>query len=339
MQERLIALQHLAGKIDEKDEWLDAHIHRTYHHNLWFPKENYWDALEAIKQKMLNSDSILEWINHYSFPVADVHKKRVGIVFAGNIPLVGFHDFLAIYLSGHETVIKLSSKDPFVFPAIIKIMGEKDPSIHSRVKIVERLEIFDAVIATGSNNSNRYFEYYFSEVPNILRKNRTSVSILKGDETPEELLSLGKDIFSYYGLGCRNVTKIFVPSGYGLQDLLDQFSAFDWVIQNSKYKNNFDYNLSIELLNRSDHFSNNFLVLKRDNSALSSPIGMLYFDDYSNIHDVEGFIQNRKDQIQCVVGNHKVEDIPLIPFGKSQEPGLFDYPDGVDVGHFLVNIA
>lgn len=339
MQKRVGALKVLADRIEERDEWLDAHIHRTSHHNLWFPKEHYWQALDALKNKMMDSESVQRWINHYQFPVTEIHKKRVGLIFAGNIPMVGFHDFLAVYLSGHDMKVKLSSKDPYVFPAILKILSENDPRVTSRVEVVDKLQSFDAVIATGSNNSHRYFEYYFSSVPNILRKNRTSVAILDGNETKDELHGLGGDIFGYFGLGCRNVTKLFVPEEYSLQDLLNGISEYDWVIRNSKYKNNFDYNLSIELLNRSDHISNHFVVIKRDRSGLSSPIGVVYFDRYNDIGAVEQFLSDRRDQIQCVVGNHSVEGIPSVAFGETQEPGLFDYPDGEDLGHFLVNIA
>lgn len=338
MHLKKIALAHLAEQIDQKSELIDAYIHQSSVRNPWFSKANYWQSLVSIRTQMLRPKQIDEWLSHYHFPITKMQQKRIGLIFAGNIPLVGFQDFLWVYLSGHQAEIKLSSKDQFVFPALLKIMMEKDPSIAEDYQVVSLLKNYEAIIATGSNNTSRYFEHYFKDYPKILRKNRTSVAVLSGEESEEELRLLGRDVFTYFGLGCRNVTKLYVPTGFNLSRLLELWEEQQAVILNDKYKNNFDYNLSIELLNRSNHVSNRFLIVKQDKS-LFSPIGMLHYEEYEDINQLRTHIQSLNEDIQCVVGKEALKLSSLVDFGQTQRPGLFDYPDGVDVGHFLVEIA
>ncbi|GAA5222175.1 acyl-CoA reductase [Membranihabitans marinus] len=335
---KLKSLQYLSQCIADRSDFLEAYIHQTAANNLWFPKDNYWKSLDAIRQYMLNPDDIEKWLSYYHLPVNADQQRQVGLVFAGNIPLVGFHDFLMVYLSGHKAEIKLSSKDKYVFPAILKLMSEKDPTILDDFKVVERLSNFEAVMATGSNNTFRYFEKYFEKVPKILRKNRTSVAILTGRETEEDLKLLGRDILSYFGLGCRNVTKVYVPTGYDFKPFIDSIDCMRDVVMNAKYKNNFDYNLSMELLNRTDHISTPFMVIKKAES-LFSPISMLHYEEYSSLDELGSELGQKAEDIQCIVGHTSVDSIPLIGFGKTQQPSLFDYADGVDIGQFLVSIA
>lgn len=333
------AIEHLGSAIKEQHPLLEANVHRTSFHNPWFEKSNYWQSLDALATYMLTPETLQKWCKKYRFPVSPEFQRIIGLIFAGNIPLVGFHDFVAVYLSGHRAEIKLSGKDPYVFPAVLQILSEVDPQIGERFRFVEKLQNFDAVIATGSNNTNRYFRKYFNGYPSILRSNRTSVSVLDGNETPDELRGLGHDIFDYFGLGCRNVTKLFVPEGYDFGSFLDEMKGFSNVMNNIKYKNNYDYNLSIELLNKSDILSTPHVMLKKDRETLFSPVGMVYYDTYSDLDALLSYLAHRKEQIQTVVGNHAVEGISRTDFGKTQQPGLFDYPDGEDLGHFLFQIT
>ncbi|HLU93204.1 MAG TPA: acyl-CoA reductase [Membranihabitans sp.] len=335
----LKSLGHLRLAIQERHPLLEANIHRTYFHNPWFEKSKYWQSLDSLAVHMLFPSAIEKWCTNYRFPVKTVFSQTVGLIFAGNIPLVGFHDFLSVYLSGHRVEVKLSGKDPYVFPAVIQLIAEIDPTVNDRIKIVEKLQNFDAVIATGSNNTNRYFRKYFADYPSILRNNRTSVAILVGNETRDQLTALSHDIFDYFGLGCRNVTKLFVPEGYDFQPLLEAMESFSGVMNNIKYKNNFDYNLSIELLNRSEIISTDFVLLKKDTDSFFSPVGMVYFDTYSDLVELDRLLSNRREELQIVVGQHTVPAVPHTDFGMTQQPGLFDYPDGEDIGHFLFQLT
>ena len=186
----------------------------------------------------------------------------------------------------------------------------------------------DAYIATGSNNSSRYFEQYFGKYPHIIRKNRSSAAILTGKESAVELQKLSDDIHLYFGLGCRNVTKIFVPEGYDFVPLLAAFDTYKYFEDHHKYKNNYDYQLSILLLNNQFYMTNGSTLLTK-NSSMFSPISQLYYETYSSSNEVESTLKNNPE-LQCLVGTH------YIPFGQAQAPGLFDYADGVDTVQFLL---
>lgn len=333
------AIEHLISAVEQRHPLLEANIHRTSFHNPWLEKSNYWKSLDALTTRMVSTAAVLDWCEKYQFPVTPEFQRTIGLIFAGNIPLVGFHDFVTVYLSGHRAEIKMSTKDPYVFPAVLDILNEVDPEVDDRFRIVEKLENFDAVIATGSNNTNRYFRKYFGGYPSILRSNRTSIAVLDGSESNDELRGLGHDIFDYFGLGCRNVTKLFVPEGYTFEPLLEVMEEFSIVMNNVKYKNNYDYNLSIELLNRSDILSTSYVMLKRDRESLFSPVGMVYYDTYTDRAELLRGLSHQKEQIQTVVGKYGVEGISRTDFGETQQPGLFDYPDGEDLGHFLFQLT
>ena len=252
---------------------------------------------------------------------------------AGNIPLVGFHDLLSVLITGHRAVIKLSSNDKVLMRVIIERLLKIDPYFKSQIEFVENIKEkrFDAVITTGNDNSSKYFEYYFKDVKKIIRKNRRSIAVLTGEETNSELQGLADDVFSYFGLGCRNVSKIFLPEGYDLNRLFKVFYAYSGIIEHKKYANNYDYNKAIFLMGNNDLVENGFLLLKEDKSLLS-PVAMLYYEYYTDVDLVQEFIKDNSDILQCVVSNEKT------PFGHTQKPKLWDYADGVDTVEFLRNL-
>ena len=255
---------------------------------------------------------------------------------AGNIPLVGFHDFLCVLVSGHSVIVKLSSNDKILLPFLAEYLQFHFPFLKEKIHFTkEKLSDFDAVIATGSDNTARYFEYYFGNKPNIIRKNRNSVAILTGDETEEDLHNLGKDIFTYFGLGCRSVSKIFVPEGYDFQNFFKAIYDFHPIIEYTKYANNYDYNKAVYLMSLFKLQDNGFLLLKEDTSY-SSPIASLFYEFYSDKNTLQKQLDKDKDKIQCIV-NQKINP-NFISFGQTQQPSLSDYADGVDTLQFLIEL-
>ena len=305
--------------------------------NPWFTPDNVKSALWAIGQS-LNRNKIEKWINHYKFAKFEKTKRStVAVVMAGNIPLVGFHDFISVLISGNNILIKLSSDDNKLLPLICKILIKIEPEFKTRIRFTEGiLENFDAIIATGSNNTARYFEYYFEKYPHIIRKNRNSVAVINCRETNEQLHLLGTDIFKYFGLGCRNVAKIYVPKNFTVERFYENMQDFVDVINHSKYKNNYDYNKAIYLVNQTPHFDNGFLILKED-QGLSSPISVLYFERYEDFRYINQTIQNIKDQIQCVVSADEKIANRVAP-GQTQIPQLWEYADNIDTIKFLLSI-
>ena len=336
LAERIALLARLGDYLRSKDERLEAVIHRTAHTNLWFTKENQWKAVDAIAEQWLKFEKLDQWLGNYDIP-AERTARKVGLVLAGNIPLVGFHDVIAVFATGHKAMIKLSEKDPYLLPFLVKVMTEMDERAASCFQFAERLEGFDAVIATGSNNSSRYFEAYFGKYPNIIRRNRNGVAVLTGLETPEELAALGEDIFRYFGLGCRNVSKLYVPEGYDFEPLLESLHEYRQIVLHGKYKNNFDYNTAIAMLNKTAYLSNGCLVLMED-TGIVSPIAAAYYQFYSDIETVEKEILDRSEEIQLVAARPGVLNAPTLPFGAAQEPELWDYADGVDTVAFLLGL-
>lgn len=336
LAERIALLARLGDYLRSKDERLEAVIHRTAHTNLWFTKENQWKAVDAIAEQWLRFEKLDQWLGNYDIP-AERTARKVGLVLAGNIPLVGFHDVISVFATGHAAMIKLSEKDPHLLPFLVKVMTEMDERAASCFQFAERLEGFDAVIATGSNNSSRYFEAYFGKYPNIIRRNRNGVAVLTGLETPEELAALGEDIFRYFGLGCRNVSKLYVPEGYDFEPLLESLHEYRQIVLHDKYKNNFDYNTAIAMLNKTAYLSNGCLVLMED-TGIVSPIAAAYYQFYSDIETVEKEILDRSEEIQLVAARPGVLNAPTLPFGAAQEPELWDYADGVDTVAFLLGL-
>lgn len=336
LADRVKVLVQLGNHLREPDEYLEALMHQSHYHNQWFTIENQKMAIEAIAKSFLDEQQLLQWLHHYHID-DHIQPQIVGLVLAGNIPLVGFHDVLAVFAAGHRARIKLSEKDAYLMPYLLKLLKQFDARTQHYFEVVQFLKDFDAVIATGSNNSARYFEAYFGKVPNIIRKNRNAVAVLTGEETEAELMALGEDIFQYYGLGCRNVSKIYIPQGYDFQALMETLHKFRKIILNNKYKNNFDYNYSLYILNRTPHIANGAIILTEEPS-LQSRIAGLHYEYYNDIAAVEAEIERRSEEIQCVVAKDGTLQRKTLPFGKAQQPELWDYADGVDTMQFLLSL-
>lgn len=313
---------------NEKEERLAYLMKRSEIENPWFTQENQRYNLEQWAS-LFPKENIENWLSKYE--LANI-SKRVGLILAGNIPLVGFHDIISVVLSNHIPVIKLSSKDRLVLPFLLELWNEFSNN-EIEYHIVERLENFDAVIATGSNNTARYLEYYFKDSLSIIRKNRTSVAVLKGDESDEELQLLADDIFRYYGLGCRNVTRILIPSDMKLDRLFENFIDYKDVINHNKYANNYDYNRAIYLLNQDQFWDNNFVMLKED-EKLFSPLSVINFSRYNTLDEARQFVEANKEEIQTVVAKQEL-GLESIGFGETQNPSLDTYADNVDTMAFL----
>jgi len=304
-------------------------IKRAKETNGWFTEDNILYAFESWSKLLTNND-INNWIAPYT--LNDKDSKIISVIMAGNIPLVGFHDFLSVLISGNKVLIKLSSNDKYFLPLIAKYLEHVEPKFKGKIQFSEeKLEDFDATIATGSNNTARYFEAYFGKYPNIIRKNRNSVAIIKGNETEEELNKLGEDIFRYFGLGCRSVSKLFVPKNYNFDNLFTAIYAYKELINYTKYQNNYDYNKTVYLMSEYKLLENGFLMLKEDTSY-ASPIATLFYEHYDDLDSLKKKLQNDNNEIQCIVSN-ELEN--AVPFGQTQQPQLTDYADGVDTLAFL----
>ena len=304
---------------------LETIIKSSSSFNGWFTSSNIRSSISAICINLC-STKLFSWLSSYSIPVEA--KKNVSIIMAGNIPLVGFNDFLCVLMSGHRAIIKLSSKDNRLFLPIIEELIIIEPRFEDDIKLVDQLENFDAVIATGNNESFKYFEYYFKDYPTLLRKSRTSVAILTGEESLDERKALANDIFLYYGLGCRNVTKLYIPKNYDLNLLFEVFFEYQDVVLNNKYANNYDYYRAIYMMGNQNILENGFIILKED-KALHSPVAVLNYEYYDEKESLVLQLEELKEDIQCIVG------MDFIPFGKAQQPNLEDYADGVDTLRFL----
>ncbi len=339
MHQRIIQrIHHLVALADRlrDSELLEAVINRTATTNPFFTSDFTHAAIRAISEQMLDEGQLRSWLSGYELAEQDP-TVRIGIIMAGNIPLVGFHDFLCAYVTGHAMQIKLSGKDDLLFPVVFDMLCKIDPALPARAQIVEKLHDYDAVIATGSNNSYRYFEYYFRDKPRILRKSRNSIAILTGRETDAELLALADDIFMYFGFGCRNVSKLYVPQDYDITQLFPHFDRYQWMFHHTKYMNNYDYNRTILLLNRTPHLANE-IVMIQEQTAIASPVSMLYYERYGDTGRLKEEIGQHIGEIQCIVGSEEVGqmlNLDMVPFGASQKPSLVDYADGVDILTFL----
>lgn len=307
-----------------------ATIKSSYEHNKWFTPENVLYAIQSWGE-LLTQNHLQNWLQPYNITNKNSAKK-VLVVMAGNIPLVGFHDFISVLLTGHKAMVKLSSKDKLLLPLIGKILLEIDPAFSNLIIFSKERTNFDAVIATGSNNTARYFAYYFSKKPHIIRKNRHSVAILNGTESQETLEKLGTDIFRYFGLGCRNISKIYVPRNYNFEPFFEAISPYKKIMESQKYSNNYHYNKTVYLMDKLPFLDNGFLIL-RENKGNASPIATLFYEYYSKEKKLISQLNSQKEQIQCVVGN--LENYTGVAFGKTQQPALTDYADGIDTVQFL----
>jgi Acyl-CoA reductase (LuxC) len=342
LTERINALTALGTYLNNlEDDRIQAVIHRTAAQNSWFTVENQLLALAEIRDNFLQKEALETWTNAYPIPNPQSPTlKTVALILAGNIPLVGFHDVLSVFVAGHRSLVKLSEKDPFLLPFLFQILKEINPETPQYFATVEgKMTGFDAVIATGSNNSARYFEAYFGKYPNIIRKNRNAVAILRGDETTADLQKLGDDIFQYFGLGCRNVSKIFIPHNYDFVPLLETLHERNDLILHDKYKNNFDYNFALLILNRIEYKSNGCILLREAISdEIASPISVVFFQYYKDFEELTLDLTAKKEEIQLVVSRDRVEGLPTFGFGEAQKPSLTDYADGVDTLAFLTGI-
>lgn len=329
LQNRFLLLEKLGSHILNKDdEWAQT-IQKAYQKNTWFTP--FFTTLSArhIATHYLQKEALEKWVNSYIVP-DDFTPQKIGIVMAGNIPLVGFHDFLCAFMSGHKQVIKLSSKDDVLLPYLVHVMALENKEVENEILFADRLNGLDAYLATGSNNSSRYFEQYFGKFPHIIRRNRTSVAILTGHESEDELEKLSDDIHLYFGLGCRNVTKIYVPEEYDFVPFIKAMDKYKYFEDHHKYKNNYDYQLSLLLLNHQFYMTNGTTLLT-ENKNIFSPISTVHYEYYRDAGILAQALEQNED-VQCIVGNR------YIPFGQAQQPTLSQYADGVDTMDFLVNL-
>jgi hypothetical protein len=329
LKERLEILKELGKYISAQgSDWKSA-VQKATQKNNWFVPEFVQLASNNIAQQFLQNEKLEQWAAHYHLDDA-IKPAKVGIVMAGNIPLVGFHDFLAVFVSGHTQIIKQSSKDDVLLKHLAEKMIEWNPEASRHVQFSEQLKSCDAYITTGSDNSARYFEYYFGRYPSIIRKNRTSVAVLTGKESTEQLQLLADDIMQYFGLGCRNVTQLYVPKEYDFVPLLSALKKYKWFFEHHKYRNNYDYQLAIYLMNNIYYMTNDCVVLVEAESPFS-PIGTLHYQYYEDADTIYSQLK-ANDKIQAVVGAKGVQ------FGAAQCPQLMDYADGVDVMQFLLSL-
>jgi hypothetical protein len=310
-------------------DWL-ACKERAYRENPWFIPEFIEYSVKNIARNFLSEEALISWTSYYSIPESNPDIKNIGLVMAGNIPLVGFHDLLCCFITGHKTTIKPSSKDVVLMKHIVAEMTVWNADIPNLIQFAENLKGCDAYIATGSNNTSRYFEYYFGKYPHIIRKNRTSVALLDGTETPTELALLADDMQVYFGLGCRNITKIFVPENYDFLPLLNALRKYEYYMDFHKYKHNYDYHLAI-LIMSNRYYMNNESIILTENIAAYSPVSQIHYEKFSDVSKVLESLKNN-EEIQCVVGHEQMA------FGSAQSPSLFDYADGVDTMQFLTSI-
>jgi Acyl-CoA reductase (LuxC) len=310
-----------------------ALIELSQSHNGWYTPENVYFAIQSWA-KGLTESNINTWLSNYN--LANTKPKTIGLILAGNIPLVGFHDFVSVLISGHKVLVKTSSNDQHLLPFLAQYLISIEPKFESFLIFTEgKLENFDAVIATGSNNTARYFEYYFKDKPSIIRKSRNSVAVLTGHETPTQMVALGEDVFRYFGLGCRNVSKLFIPKEYNFDLFFNGMFPYQEVIKYEKYANNYDYNKAVFLMSNFKLLDNEFLIIKEDTSY-ASPISSVFYEFYEDLETIKEKLKNDQDQIQCIVSDNLIEN--SIVFGQTQQPNLWDYADNVDTIKFLTNL-
>lgn len=310
--------------------------------NPWFTKDSIYNALGALGQALTEKE-LEKWMTLYYEKINSHGERKIGVINAGNIPAVGFHDFLCVLMSGNIYEGKNSSDDAHLLPYIASLLKKAEPAFEKKIYFTERISSPDAVIATGGNNSARYFEYYFGKYPHIIRKNRNSAAVLGGNENAEELSGLADDVFQYFGLGCRNVSKLFLPQGFDLSRLFKAFESHSDVLLHNRYMNNFTYQRVVKLMNKEKFFENGFVILKED-SSLQSPVAVLHFEYYKNENDVFKKLSSIENEIQCVVSSEEMkqkffpEQLSLVSFGQTQKPMLWDYADRVDTMEFLLGI-
>lgn len=315
--------------LSDEEQWKNAK-EKAFAQNQWFIPQFIDLSVKNIVQSFLQPQQLQQLADQYKIEEENRTPKKIGIVMAGNIPLVGFHDLLCVFITGNYAMIKTSSKDEALINHLVEKLKQWNAEIEQYIFLCERISNCDAYIATGSTNSSRYFEYYFQKYPAIIRRNRTSVAVLTGNETKEELEGLADDVYQYFGLGCRNVTKIYVPENYDFVPLLTSFKKYDWFIDHNKYKNNYDYNLAMHILNNRFYMTNGNILLVEDEQVFS-PISQLHYQYYTDEQQVKKELHSNKN-IQCLINKNEVD------FGKAQLPALCDFADAVDTVKFLMQM-
>lgn len=338
--------QNPQNQIDNSLEQINKHFLDPFRkslleaelYNPWFTAENLHKALDSWAT-VLRRPQLEQWVERYpQFPWDPETPRTVAVIMAGNIPLVGLHDLITVLLSGHKVLGKPSSDDAQILPVLLQVLVGVEPRLAPYLRLADgQIRDFEAVIATGSTNSARYFQRYFGKYPHIIRKNRSSVAVLSGEESPEELKALGEDVFRYFGLGCRNVSKVYLPENFDKNRLFEAFYAYREVGNHHKYSNNYDYNRAIYLMEKIDFLENGFFIL-RDHPSFHAPVSVLHTQPYQQLSEVEEALQDHREEWQCVVSNVPLKENP-IPLGRGQEPALWDYADGVDTLAFLRGLS
>ncbi|MCG2418635.1 acyl-CoA reductase [Aequorivita sp. F47161] len=335
IKDRINAFINLGKFLSEIDTESNPILNKAEAENGWFTQDNINFALNSWA-KALSEENIKQWLSNYNLETTAQRSKIVAIIMAGNVPLVGFHDFLSVLITGNKALVKLSSNDKTLLPYLANHLISIEPKFKNLIEFTEgRLQNFDAVIATGSNNTARYFDYYFGKYPNIIRKNRNSVAVLTGNETEDELTKLANDIFRYFGLGCRNVSKIYIPENYNFEAFFKAMFSWKEIINNNKYINNYDYNKAVYLMDSFPLLDNEFMLLKEDN-GFSSPISVVFYEKYTSLESLKKNLKESELHIQCIVSKAGIPN--EVPFGKAQNPELWDYADGVDTVDFLLKL-
>jgi hypothetical protein len=330
LQDRISLLSRLGSYMLSDDAHWEHAKRKAFLQNGWFIPGFIELATKNIAKKFLAEDELNEWTAGYRVQNTTSEPRNIGIVMAGNIPMVGFHDLLCVFISGHKATIKLSSRDEVLMRQIVDVLKNWDPRVNELVQVSEMLKGCDAYIATGSNNTSRYFEYYFGKYPHIIRRNKTSVAVVNGKETKTELEQLANDVYEFFGLGCRNVTKLYVPAAYDFESLLSAFKKYDYLADHHKYKNNYDYNLTVHILNNKFYMTNGSILLIED-SSIFSPISQLNYEYYASRDELLSSLYQNQEIQGIVEKDH-------IPFGQAQSPGLFDYTDRIDTMEFLQSL-
>jgi hypothetical protein len=329
LQERIDVMEELGDYMQNNGHEWQASKELAHRANPWFAPEFIEMAAENIVREFLQREKLENWVKQYNIPEEKCDAVTVGLVMAGNIPMVGFHDMLCIFITGHAQRIKQSSKDTILIKHLVTKMIELKPEVQELISISENLKGCGAYVATGSNNSSRYFDYYFGRYPNIIRRNRTSISIIDGTETIEELEKLANDIQTYFGLGCRNVTKLYVPEDYKFEKLLTALNKYDYYGDFHKYKNNYDYHLALLMMGNKFYMTNGTIILSK-NTSLFTPVSQVNYEYYLSVDELK-FLKTNHD-IQCIVGHN------FIPFGQAQQPALSHYADGIDTIDFMLSL-
>ncbi|MBT8220524.1 MAG: acyl-CoA reductase [Bacteroidia bacterium] len=337
LNERIGSLANLGFELLEDTDARKYAIGKAYYENKWFTEDQVLKMIHTIADHYLNYDLLSEFTQQYRLADTPDKIKTIALIPAGNVPMVGFHDLMCILLSGHHAMVKLSDKDKVLIPYAMQLLESINLELVRSVTFVDKLQGFDAVIATGSNNTAKIFERYFAKYPTIIRSNRTGVAVLTGDESKDELEGLAEDIFSYYGLGCRNISKLYVPEAFEFDQINEILNSYKQIVLHPKYKNNFDYNLAIHMLNRTKYMNLGSLILVEDQS-LHSRIASLHYERYNTTGSLVSSLQDMTDQIQCISSRLIFDKLPVVPLGDAQKPKLCDFADGIDTMAFLADL-